>query len=1001
MSEPKVGEKYNPAEIENKWTTRWEEEQAYTTPERSDKPKSYVLGMFPYASGAGLHTGHVRIYTAVDVISRYLRMNGYDVLMPMGWDSFGLPAENAAIKARKNPIDMVPHNEANFKRQMMMLGLSYDWGREFSTTDPAYYKWTQWLFLKLYSIKNDKGERLVYRKEVPINWCPFCLTGLANEEVQVDGTHERCGTAVTQKLLPQWCMRITDYADRLLADLDTVGLDWPEGILAMQKNWIGKKDGVRVKFGLTIPGVPEVKELPIFTTRIDTIFGATFVVAAPEKVNEWMAMGFPGNEEVKKYVEEALIKTEEERATSDKEKTGVVTGLMAVNPLTNEELPVYVADYVMGNVGTGAVMGVPAHDQRDFDFAIRYGLTIKPVILPQREYVDENAKPYYERRTNLHRELLRKLAALANKEGIFVGLQGGWALSVLLGKEYREYDDVDLFVDKNDLPWWKELLRAEGLSISNMFPEGKNADFYFQATKQDLHLDIEAIENRGGEVYLLGSTEPIRLGAADKVFEVRDWNGVKISALKSGLIYDAKKKKQSSGGELRWKEKSDFVMIGKEAFVEDGVLYNSGKYTGMKSEEARQQILEELLSIGIGERSATYHLRDWVFSRQRYWGEPFPLVYCPKCGDENGVVPLPPDQLPLTLPYLESYEPTETGQSPLSRISDWVETTCPNCGGLARRETDTMPNWAGSCWYFFRFADPHNDKEVWSQQAMKEWMPVDWYLGGAEHAVLHLLYARFWTKAFSDLGLINFSEPFLRLRSVGMVLASDGKKMSKSLGNVINPDDVVTKYGADAVRIYEMFMGPWDQAISWSERSLIGCRRFVEKIWDLLQNDFENKWKDSDSKLAGELNKVIIKVGEDIKQLKFNTAVAALMKFANSWSDAKTGLSTEDLNTLLLVMAPLAPFMTEELWRQLGNTGSIHKMTWPEAKMVVDEEVTMVIQVDGKTRDLLGIKYQVASSKEEVEKIALADEKVKKWVEGRKYEVIFVPGRLINFVLAE
>lgn len=729
---------YRPEEIEKKWIEAWEEEQVYATPERSGKSKSYVLGMFPYPSGEGLHTGHGRIFTAVDVIGRYQRMKGYDVLMPMGWDSFGLPAENAAIKAVKNPIDMVPHNEANFKRQMMMLGFSYDWKREFSTTDPAYYRWTQWLFLKLYSIKNDKGERLVYRKQVPINWCPFCLTGLANEEVQADGTHERCGTTVTQKLLPQWNMRITDYADRLLADLDSKELDWPKGILEMQKNWIGKKEGYKIKFG----------DIEVFTTRPETVRGATFLAVAGKENKD--------------------------------------TGKKVINPATGKEIPVWEADYIVADYGTGAIMGVPAHDDRDREFARKVGLP---------------------------------------------------------------------------------------------FGSGELGEF-----------------------------------------------------------------------------------------------------------EA--------------EKSITYHLRDWVFSRQRYWGEPFPLVYCEKCGDENGVVPLPEDQLPLTLPYLESYEPTETGQSPLSRIEDWVETTCPDCGGPARRETDTMPNWAGSCWYFFRFADPKNDQAPWNKQAMADWLPVDWYLGGAEHAVLHLLYARFWTKVFKDLGLINFSEPFLRLRSVGMVLAADGKKMSKSLGNVINPDEVVAKYGADAVRIYELFMGPWDQAISWSEQSLIGCRRFVEKIWGLAQRDMENKRKTSDPKLTTELNRVIVKMGEDIVALKFNTAVAALMKFANSWSDCKTGLSVDDLSRLMLAMAPMVPFMTEELWRQLGNNESIHLSSWPQIKKIVEEEVNLVVQVDGKTRGILkNQKLENSKTQNKMEEMALADPKIGKYLEGKKYKVIFVPGRIINFVL--
>lgn len=762
-----MGVKYDSAEIEKKWISAWEAERLYVTGQRSGKPKSYVLGMFPYPSGEGLHTGHGRIFTAVDVIARYQRMKGHDVLCPMGWDAFGLPAENAAIKARKNPIEMVPHNEANFKRQMMMLGLSYDWERAFSTTDPAYYKWTQWLFLKLYSIKNDKGERLVYRKEVPINWCPICLTGLANEEVQADGTHERCGTAVTQKLMPQWNMRITDYAERLLKDLE--GLDWPRGILEMQKNWIGRKEGVEVKFETTR------EEVTVFTTRLETIMGVSFLAVSPRVAAGWGVGG---------------------EINSD-------TGIRATNPVSGQVVPVFVADYVLDEVGTGVVMGVPAHDERDRKFAVRMGIPSKP--------------------------------------GDLMGFEESY----------------------------------------------------------------------------------------------------------------------------KW-------------------LLNEGKAV----------------------KKVIYHLRDWVFSRQRYWGEPFPLVYCDGCGDENGVVTLSDDQLPLTLPYLQSYEPTETGESPLSRIKDWVETTCPNCGGKARRETDTMPNWAGSCWYFLRFAPTLRSGQadlarVWEGEfkpAFDDWLPVDWYLGGAEHAVLHLLYARFWTKAFYDLGLVKFSEPFLRLRSVGMVLASDGKKMSKSLGNVINPDEVVAEYGADAVRIYEMFMGPWDQTIAWNPRSLVGCRRFIERIWELTSRDIANNWRESDPKLAIELARLIKKVGDDIGLLKFNTAVAAEMKFANVWASAPTGLSKEDMKRLLAVLAPLAPFVAEELWHAIGEPGSIHLSGWPQAGEVTAEEITVVVQVNGKMRASLVLPTADSGDEKVVIGKALADEAVVKWVSG-EYKVVFVPGRLINFVV--
>lgn len=806
---------YSPRQIEAKWSQSWEEEKIYMTPE-SDGTKEYVLGMFPYPSGDGLHVGHVRIFTAVDVMGRYFRMNGRKVLQPMGWDAFGLPAENAAIKRKVNPQDMVPKNEANFKRQLQLVGMGYDWDREFSTTDSSYFKWTQWLFLKLYSLKNDKGERLITRREVPINWCPSCKTGIANEEVLADGTHERCGTKVEQRLLPQWVMRITDYADRLLEDLN--GLDWPKGILEMQKNWIGKKQGVKVKFFLSgIEGQEDGKHsVEVFTTRLDTIFGVSFIVIAPELAQKWMEAGWKASEEIKTYTKLASEKTEQKRL-EDVEKSGVFTGIYATNPVSGEKVPVWIADYVMMGVGTGAVMGVPAHDERDLEFANKYGLETKVV-------------------------------------------------------------------------------------------------------------------------------------------------------------------------------------------VEEEVLINSGDYTGLSTKKARVEMLNDFGNSV--EESTSYHLRDWVFSRQRYWGEPFPLIYCDKCGDENGVVKVPEDQLPVELPYLSSYEPSGTGESPLAAAEDWVKVKCPKCGGNARRETDTMPNWAGSCWYFLYFSlngeemkkagEPSKSllgqwKEVIAPKVSK-FVPVNWYLGGAEHAVLHLLYARFWMKAFYDLGLVGVQEPFTRLRSVGMVLAEDSRKMSKSWGNVISPDDIVGRFGADALRIYEMFMGPWDQAIAWDTRSLVGCYRFLEKVWKLSTNNIS---AESETKLAADLNKLIKKASTDIVEQKFNTTIAALMEFSNSWS--KANLSNDDLKRFLQVLAPFAPFISEEIWHSLGEKTSIHISSWPEAVEVRDEMVKLVVQVNGKTREVVEIKADEAKDQAVVEELTRANPRILKWLEGGE-RVVFVPGRLINFV---
>lgn len=798
--------------------------------------KTYVLGMFPYPSGEGLHVGHVRIFTACDVMARYFRMKqnvdglpgGHGgpplqdgVLSPMGWDAFGLPAENAAIKAKKIPQEMVPHNYANFRRQMEDLSLSFDWESELATTDPQYYAITQWIFLQLYK----KG--LVYREKVAINWCPKCKTGLANEEVLPDGTHERCGTVVGKKLLPQWVMKITDYAERLLNDLDMDlqiegkkldstrrGLDWPTGILEMQRNWIGKKEGVRIKFKVeSSSSLSGVKELEVFTTRVDTIGGVTFIVVSPEKAREWIEAGWKASQQVKAYIDQALTKSEQTRLGEAGEKTGVETGLLAINPFNQEKVPVWVADYVLSDVGTGAVMGVPFFDERDSAFATKFKLPIKEI-------------------------------------------------------------EVDL-------------------------------------------------------------------GAG-----------------------------------------------------------------------------ERLVKAGLARKETTYHLRDWVFSRQRYWGEPIPLVYCSKCGDENGVVSLGEDQLPLELPTLESYEPTDTGESPLSRVHDWVNTTCPQCGGPALRETDTMPNWAGSCWYFLAFAfwgktnlptrshlvgkKPYTD--WWMKTALPEirkWLPVDWYLGGAEHAVLHLLYARFWVKVLQDLKLLDFPEPFLRLRSVGMVLAEDGKKMSKSLGNVVNPDDMVKKYGSDAVRMYEMFMGPWEQSIAWDSGAISGQVRFLGRIRETAK--MKGKvGEETTPALAAKLKELVVRVEQGVLAQKFNTSIAGLMEFVNSWREEGAVLSKEHLEMFASLLSLFAPITADEIVQQChGDTVSQRGARWPEVSKIEGVEqvvVNVAVQVNGKLRALIEISKGKSQVQAEVEKIALADERVKKWINGEVKKTVWVPGRLISFV---
>jgi len=855
--------KYLPQEFEQKWVSEWEKNKVYKveSPKSKDK-KSFIFPMFPYPSGAGLHVGHVRVYTGTDVVARFHRMNGYAVLHPMGWDAFGLPAENAAIKAKKNPMDMVPDHIATFKRQMKSLGFSYDWDREFTTTDPQYYKWTQWLFLQFYKMG------LLYKKNTPINFCPSCKTGLAEEEVLANGTHERCGNKIEKKELPQWLFKITSYADRLLEDLNE--LDWPKGILEMQKNWIGKDKGLSIQFQ-----IPNSKNqtITVWTKFWETVFGTTFLVVAPEF--SWLQELVKQNKaskEVRKYVEEALSKTDEQRTRQEKDKTGVFTGYYAINPVNDTKVPIWVADYVLASVGTGAVMGVPAHDERDFVFVKKYNLPIVQVVSYKDKTIDEK------------------------------------------------------------------------------------------------------------------------------------------------------------------------VAKGEMSYEEEGTLVNSGQFNGMSAwGDGKTKMAEWMIKEGFAEWQLHYHLRDWIFSRQRYWGEPIPMIECKKCD----WVPVPESELPVELPYVKSYEPTGTGESPLAAIKDWVNVKCPKCGGPAKRETDTMPNWAGSCWYFIAFSfwnkekanpksqaprykqipnpkhqdannleieklDIENCLDTWNLEfgpSIKQWLPTDWYIGGAEHTVLHLLYARFWVKALYDLKLLHFKEPFTRLRNLGMILAEDHRKMSKSLGNVVNTDDVQKEYGADALRVYEMFMAPFDQEIAWSTKALQGAYRFVTRIWKLFHNP-KQIGESLDKQLVAKLQKTIIKVTRDIPEVKFNTAIAAMMEFINEWERSSNikhqTLSKEDAKKFLQILAPFAPFTTEEIWHEVfGEKESIHLSQWPkvETEVVVDEEITIPVQVNGKLRATIKVKHETCNVEREIEKVALENERVRKYLEGKKYKAIYVKGKILNLVI--
>ncbi|HOK00382.1 MAG TPA: leucine--tRNA ligase [Candidatus Pacearchaeota archaeon] len=803
-----MAKKYNPLKIEKKWQNYWEKNQIFKAKDFSKKKKFYCLDMFPYPSGEGLHVGHPHGYVATDIISHYKRLSGYNVLHPMGWDAFGLPAENYAIKNGVHPSISTKKNIKRFKEQIKSIGLSYDWSREINTTDPSYYKWTQWIFLLLFK----RG--LAYEAILPINFCPSCKTGLANEEV-IDDKCERCGTKVVKKNLRQWVLKITAYADRLLKDLD--GLDWPEKIITMQKNWIGKSEGWQIKFKVLNSNL----DIEVFTTRLDTIFGCTYLVLSPEHplINNLKDKILNYNL-VKKYIEEAINKTERERISEVKEKRGIkLEGIKAINPANNKEIDIFIADYVLSYYGTGAVMAVPYHDQRDFDFAKKFDLEFIKVIKPEKE--------------------------------------------------------------------------------------------------------------------------------------------------------------------------SDI----KEAYEGEGVLINSGIFNGMKSFVAREKIGEWLLKKNLAKKTVNYKLRDWIFSRQRYWGEPIPIVHCNKCG----IVPLSEKDLPLKLPKIKKYQPSGTGESPLATIEKWVNTKCPKCKGPAKRETNTMPQWAGSCWYFLRYVDPKNNKKIFDYRKGKYFLPVDLYVGGVEHAVLHLLYSRFWIKVLYDEGIVDFKEPFLKLRNQGLILASDGRKMSKSLGNVVNPDEVIKKYGADSFRVYHMFMGPFDQPVTWQTKGIKGVRRFLERVYNA--SDKVKKVKTKNKELEKLLHLTIKKVEEDIENFRFNTAISSLMVLLNKMEKEKE-IDIKHFSAFLILLSPFAPHLSEELWQKLGNKKSIFFYKWPKynSLYIKEEKTTFIIQVNGKVRDKIEVEYNI--SEEEAKKIALSQDKIKKWIDNKDIKkIIFVPNKLINFVV--
>ncbi len=799
-------EYYNHHEVEPKWQKIWDDEKAFATGTDYSKPKFYALVEFPYPSGQGLHVGHPRPYTALDIVARKRRMQGYNVLYPMGWDAFGLPTENYAIKNHIHPKIVTKNNVERFKNQLHSLGYSFDWDREINTTDPEYYHWTQWIFLKMFNAG------LAYKTEMPINWCTGCKVGLANEEV-VNGVCERCGSEVVRKVKSQWMLKITEYAEKLIEGLDSV--DYVERIATQQKNWIGKSTGAEVNFALT----GKEDKITVYTTRCDTLFGATYMVMSPEHpyidkykdcIKNWDA--------VVAYREEASKKSDFERAELAKDKTGVcLDGLTATNPVTGKEIPIWISDYVLMSYGTGAIMAVPAHDERDWDFAKKFDLPIIEVVA--------------------------------------------------------------------------------------------------------------------------GSDVPV----TEKVY----------------------------------------------TDVATGTLVNSGFLNGLSVADAKAKMIDYLESNKIGQAKTNYKLRDWVFSRQRYWGEPIPVIHCDKCG----YVPLKEEDLPLMLPDVESYMPTDNGESPLAAMDDWVNVKCPCCGGPAKRETDTMPQWAGSSWYFLRYIDPKNTKELASKEALKYWLPVDWYNGGMEHTTLHLLYSRFWHRFLYDQGVVPTKEPYAKRTSHGMILGENGEKMSKSRGNVINPDDIVNDYGADTLRTYEMFIGAFDQAASWSEDGVKGCRRFLERVWKLQEILTDGDEYTSD--LEAKMHQTIKKVSNDFETLKYNTGIAAMMALINDFYK-KGSVNKAEFGTLLKLLCPVAPHITEELWQANGYEGRLYAASWPEYsdEKCVESTVTIAVQVNGKLRATI----QAAKDGDKDEIIAMAKEAAGEKITGNIIKEIYVPGKIVNIV---
>ena len=957
--------KYNPQDIEKKWQKYWEDNNSFCAQDSSDKPKFYPLIEFPYPSGAGLHVGHPRPYTGMDIVARKKRMEGFNVLYPIGFDAFGLPTENYAIKTGRPPAEVTAENIANFTRQIKSLGISFDWSRVVDTTDPKYYKWTQWIFLQLFK------HGLAYKKNMPINWCTSCKIGLANEEV-VDGKCERCGGEVEKRDKYQWMLAITKYADKLLSGLEDV--DYIERAKVQQQNWIGKSEGASVFFN-----IKDCEEkIEVFTTRPDTLFGATYMVLSPEhNLVEKLKNKISNFADVEDYINKAKLKSDLERTELQKEKTGVeLQGIKAINPVNNEEIPVFVADYVLSTYGTGAIMAVPAHDERDFEFAKKYSLSIREVVAPHIVLTGK-LKPSNDKKTT-SRDVVSAIIYNKTKDEYLtlewsngdIGFVGGGV------EESETFEDAILREIKEETGYTS--VKIEKVIIPSLFGHG------YKPRKDQNCFDLD-------KVFLVEILDDEQTNDHEGNGQNHIFKWMKKKDVDSKLTLDHHK--------FMW----SWFVNNQECFSDFGIAINSDFLNGLETKEAKEKMITWLEEKNIGKKQINFKLRDWVFSRQRYWGEPIPLVYCEKCASENkggneqnpGWFAIAESELPLELPQVEKYEPTDTGESPLSQIPEWVKTTCPNCGGEAKRETDTMPNWAGSSWYFLRYIDPNNDTEFASQEKLKYWMSVDWYNGGMEHTVLHLLYSRFWNEFLYDIGLVPTSEPYKKRTSHGMILAKGGEKMSKSKGNVVNPDDVVAEFGADTLRTYIMFMGPFDQAVEWDTNGLVGVKRFLDRVWNLQEKIGDNTSDD----VTRLLHVVIKKVSDDIDNMRFNTAVAKLMELSNEVSKAPF-ITKEDYLEIIKLLSPFAPHMAEELWAMYGNSQSISQEKWPEydEAKIKEDTITIVVQVNGKVRDSLDVPAEI--SEEDIKVQVLALENVKKWLEGREpKKVIYVKGRLVSVVV--